>query len=105
MSVAMALMAWPWGAELPTTGPMVFFLLAALWFAVVALTGAGAGHRVINGYHCLMMLAMAWMYALMNGQLVPRRSSGDHGGSAPGMNMPGMEMPGMDMSGSGAPGM
>jgi hypothetical protein len=94
MSVAMIVMAWPGGAELPTTGPMVFFLLAAGWFAVIALTGAGT--RVINGYHGLMMLAMAWMYGL-NGQLLSRQSSGHRGSS-----MPGMEMPGMDMSGNGA---
>jgi len=94
MSVAMIVMAWPWGAELPATGPMVFFLLAAVWFAVIALTGAGA--QVINGYHGLMMMAMAWMYAL-NGLLLSRQSSGHQGAS-----MRGMEMPGMDMSGNGA---
>lgn len=30
MAVAMAVMAWPWGARVPTTGPAVFFLLAAV---------------------------------------------------------------------------
>ena len=101
MAVAMAVMAWPKGAELPTTGAMVFFLFASAWFAAIALTHAGAGHRVINSYDSLKMLAMAWMYAVMNGQLLPGQSSEHHDNPMPGMNMPGMEMPGMDMSGVG----
>jgi hypothetical protein len=67
MSLAMVVMAWPWGATLPAAPPMVFFLLAALWFLAVGF--AGVGHRVVSGYHALMMLAMAWMYAVMNGAL------------------------------------
>ncbi len=69
MSVAMAVMAWPRGAALTTTGhavgPMVFFVIAAVWF--VAVTIAGAGPRIVNGYSAVMMVAMAWMYALMGG--------------------------------------
>jgi len=65
MAVAMAVMAWPRGAELPTRAPMIFFVVAALWFAVI--TVRSAGHRVANGYHALMMLAMSWMYAAMGG--------------------------------------
>ena len=65
MAVAMAVMAWPRGAELPTRAPMIFFAAAAVWFAVITVrTG---GHRVANVYHALMMLAMAWMYAAMGG--------------------------------------
>jgi len=110
MAVAMAVMVWPEGAKLPTTGPMVFFLFAAAWFAVVALTRMGAGHRVINTYDSLMMLAMAWMYAVMNGQLLPGQSCGHYSSSmpgikVPGMEMPGMEMPGMEMSGKSMSGM
>lgn len=83
MSVAMAVMAWPRGAALPTTGPMVVFLAAAVWFvavaAVIATTTAG---RLVNAYHALMMFAMAWMYAAMNGSILPGHSAGhDHGGS------------------------
>lgn len=37
MAVAMAVMAWPWGARVPTTGPAVFFLLAAVWFGATAV--------------------------------------------------------------------
>jgi hypothetical protein len=108
MSVAMVVMAWPWGAKLPTTGPMVFFLLAAVWFAAVGFTGVG--HRAVNGYHALMMLAMAWMYAVMNGNLLPGQCGTAHGAhdmksphtTMPGMDMPDMNMPGMDMSGNGS---
>lgn len=79
MAVAMAVMAWPAGAELPTTGPMIFFLLATVWFVIFAL--AQYGHRAINGYHAFMMLAMAWMYAVMSGRLLPEPASGGgHGG-------------------------
>lgn len=70
MAVAMAVMAWPRGAELPTTGPMVFFLLAAVWFAVMASVAEPA-NRAVNVYHAAMMLAMAWMYAVMNGKVLP----------------------------------
>ncbi len=86
MAIAMAVMAWPRGAELPTRAPMVFFLFAAVWFAIV--TVRTHGYRAANAYHTLMMLAMAWMYAAMGG--LPLRPQ-DH--SAPagmaGMNMAG----------------
>nr|WP_221218501.1 MULTISPECIES: DUF5134 domain-containing protein [unclassified Mycolicibacterium] len=105
MAVAMAVMAWPWGAALPTVAPMVFFLLATGWFVGVTASPLGAGHRIAGSYHALMMLAMAWMYAVMNGRLLPGQTSyaGDavatpatgHGGHA-GMNMPGMDMSGPD---------
>lgn len=69
MSLAMAVMAWPAGAELPTRAPMVFFLLAAIWFAVAAARTAGPGgdNVFLAAYHALMMLAMSWMYAVMGG--------------------------------------
>jgi Domain of unknown function (DUF5134) len=98
MSVAMVAMAWPWGGALPTTGPMVFFLLAAVWFVAVGL--AGVGHRILNGYHALMMLAMAWMYAVMNGRLLPGQGGTAHGAhnvTSPATGMPDMDMPGKDM--------
>lgn len=108
MAVAMAVMAWPRGAALPTIPPMVFFALATVWFIVIAATAAGSGHRIATIYHALMMLAMAWMYAVMNGRLLPAGSApsaaagGHHGGHA---SMPGMDMgdmPGMDMGDSTA---
>jgi hypothetical protein len=91
MAVAMAVMAWPRGAALPTTGPMMFFLLATIWFVVIALIQSG--HRTINAYHASMMLAMVWMYAVMSGDLVPAPSEGaGHGGGHAGhhaSSMPG----------------
>lgn len=90
MAIAMAVMAWPRGAELPARAPMIFFAAAAVWFAVVA--ARTDGHRPANAYHSLMMLAMAWMYAAMGG--LPLRSSGS------GTDMPGMPgMSGMDGAG------
>jgi hypothetical protein len=87
MAVAMAVMAWPRGAALPTTAPMVFFALAALWFTVVA--AREAAHRGANIYHALMMLAMSWMYAAMGG--LPLRRAAQPA-----------EMAGMDMGAAGA---
>lgn len=89
MAIAMAVMAWPRGAEIPARAPMIFFAAAAVWFVVV--TVRTAGHRPANIYHTLMMLAMAWMYAAMGG--LPLSKSGSGTGMA--------EMPGM----SGADGM
>ena len=106
MAVAMAIMAWPRGAALPTTAPMVFFLFATVWFLLLAL--AQSGHRGINAYHAVMMLAMAWMYAVMGGSLLaaPPEGGGEagipaahHGSSA--NSMPGMNMPGMSGSDEG----
>jgi len=99
MAVAMTVMAWPRGAALPTTGPMVFFLAATVWFVVVAL--AESGHRIVNAYHASMMLAMSWMYAVMSGSLLPQPSEGMGPGThhiASTTSMPGMDMP--DMAGS-----
>ncbi|BBZ34945.1 DUF5134 domain-containing protein [Mycolicibacterium confluentis] len=75
MAVAMAVMAWPRGAELPTTGPMVFFAAAAAWFLTVVLRSGGSWARLVNAYHAVMMLAMAWMYAVMNGSILPGQAA------------------------------
>jgi len=112
MAVAMAVMAWPGGAALPTVPPMVFFLLATGWFVAMTASREAVGHRIAYLYHALMMLAMAWMYAVMNGTLLPGQSSTDLAavpampGSHAHHQMPGMAMPGMDMPGdslSGTP--
>jgi hypothetical protein len=100
MSLAMVVMAWPWGATLPTAPPMVFFLLAALWFLAVGFSGVG--HRVVNGYHALKMLAMAWMYAVMNGTLLSGEGGAAHSGhdmASPHTTMRGTNMSHMDVSG------
>lgn len=93
MAIAMAVMAWPRGAELPTRAPMIFFLVAAVWFAFV--TVRSGGHRIANSYHTLMMLAMAWMYAAMGG-LALRPPEDPTSTAMSGMDMAGMT--GMDGS-------
>lgn len=90
MAIAMAVMAWPRGAELPSRAPMIFFAAAAVWFA--ASTLRTADHRGANVYHGLMMLAMAWMYAAMGGLPLQKAGQSD---SAPMSSMPGMDMPDM----------
>ncbi len=104
MAVAMAVMTWPWGARFPTTVPAVFFLLAALWYVTMAVVAAPTTVlRGLYGYHGLMMLATAWMYVIMNGHLLPVRSSTQHA-TQPGTSMPGMGMAAMDMpASSGSP--
>lgn len=74
MAIAMMVMAWPRGAELPTLGPMFFFLAAAMWFLARLLRSATAHGRMLDGYHAAMMLAMGWMYAVMNGNVLARHT-------------------------------
>ncbi len=79
MAVAMVVMAWPWSARLPTAGPVVFFVLAATFFVTMAVVAARtATRRALYGYHAVMMLATAWMYAIMNGHLLPAGSGTQH---------------------------
>ncbi|PJE24517.1 MAG: DUF5134 domain-containing protein [Mycobacterium sp.] len=99
MAISMAVMAWPWGTQVPTLGPAVFFLLGALWFLTVAnLADRRRCFRKSNGYHALMMLATAWMYVSMTN---PVHVNAPHSPSTP---MPGMDMAAMDtMPGSETP--
>jgi uncharacterized protein DUF5134 len=101
MSAAMILMAWRVGMNLPTVGPMIFFLLAGVWFVYVAgRVSLPARDRLTNCYYAVMVAAMAWMYALMNGSLTGQTDhSLDHAlaGSLD-MNMSGIEMPATEMS-------
>lgn len=108
MAVAMMVMAWPRGAELPTLAPMLFFLAAAVWF-VAGLLRSGTTHdRLVDGYHAAMMLAMAWMYAVMNGNVLARHTetvavgshdmqamhmAGHHGGTAMAMEQVSVQPP------------
>lgn len=89
MAVAMVVMAWPRGAELPTVGPMVFFSTAAVWFLAGLLRSGTTPSRLVDGYHAAMMLAMAWMYAVMNGDVLARRTETVAAGSH---DMPAMHM-------------
>lgn len=104
MAIAMVVMAWPWGAQVPSTGPAAYFLLAAMTFVTMAVIVARTAHlRVRYGYHASMMLATGWMYAIMNTQLFPVRSS-THDVAQPTMpSMPGMDMAGPEVPASSGP--
>lgn len=93
MCAAMVVMAWPVGMKLSTLAPMAFFLAAAAWFVLVAAhVFSGDAGRLANGYHAVMMAAVAWLYAVMSsGPLSGRGHSPDH-------TMPGMDMPVPDTS-------
>jgi hypothetical protein len=96
MCAAMVVMAWPIGMELPALGSIIFFLAAAVWFLLVAgHVFSSTAERLTNGYHAIMMAAVAWLYAVMAGGLPgqPGHSS-DHTMSG----SPGMQMPGKDIS-------
>jgi hypothetical protein len=93
MAVAMVVMAWPWSTQVPTTGPAVFFLLAAVTFAAMAIFAIRTtSRRELYFYHGLMMLATAWMYVIMDSHLMPAGSS-----TQPDMSMPGMDVSAMNM--------
>lgn len=105
MSAAMIVMAWPTGMSLPTIGPMIFFLLAAVWFAIAPGRAPGnISARVINSYHAVKMAAMAWMYAVMSGSLPGQACHpSDHTRAfSPGSHMAGMDMSGPEASWSAA---
>ncbi|BBY40208.1 hypothetical protein MMAN_43420 [Mycobacterium mantenii] len=95
MSVAMVSMVWRVGLGLPTIGPMLFFLLAGVWFVGAAVWSSSASRqRLKTSYYAAMMAAMAWMYAVMSGGVPGIHSPPD---SAV-MDMPGMRSPGPNMS-------
>lgn len=98
MSAAMIVMAWPFGMDLPATGPMVFFLAAGVWFVIAAIVFAETtAERAAHGYHAVMMAAMAWMYAVMHGDLLPGAASSM---DTDAHTMSRHDMAGMDMAGS-----
>lgn len=104
MAVAMVVMAWPWGAQSASIGPAALFLLAAATFVTLAVVVARAtALRVRYGYHALMMLATGWMYAIMNAQLFPVRSSTVYAAQPAMSSMPGMDMAGTEMPASSGP--
>jgi hypothetical protein len=101
----MAAMAWPQALGLPPTPAEVFFVAAALWFAITAVLATRMiATRLVRGYHALKMLAMAWMYAVAHQHPHADGSGAEHrmppNTEMPGMdpNMdPNMEMPDMEM--------
>ncbi|BBA95621.1 putative integral membrane protein [Actinacidiphila reveromycinica] len=111
MGAAMAVMAWPWGMDVPAAPQAVFFGLAAVWFPATALVREGRLRRgrpeggAARAYgtphpwthavaHAVMAAAMAWMLLAMPGGMSGGRP--EAGGPAAMA-----DMPGMDMSGSG----
>ncbi len=108
MWVAMILMAWHIGMEMPTFGPITLFLLAGIWFVHLAgRVSSAARDRLNNYYSAMMMAAMAWMYAVMNASLPGQikhspaaalQASPAINTSAMDMNMSGMEMSTNEMS-------
>jgi hypothetical protein len=101
MSVVMILMAWGVGMSLPTAPSMIFFLLAGIWFGrAVCRMSTPASDRLTNGYYAMMMAAMAWMFAAMNGRLPSQFGHlSDHAQSAAAaIDMPGADMPAHEMS-------
>jgi hypothetical protein len=98
MAIAMAVMVWPWGAHVPTTGPALFFLVATAWFVTMIVVSARTmAQRAVCGYHALMMLAMVWMYADTKHHHFPNHSGSHHPTS------PDTPMPGMDVAATGTP--
>ena len=64
--------------------------MATAWFTGIAVGPAAAGHRVAYLYHAAMMLAMVWMYAVMNGTILSGHSAADnsrHHRCPPGMGI------------------
>jgi len=85
MAIAMVVMAWPRGADLPARAPMIFFLAVSLWFAVE--TVRSGSHRVVRAYNMMLMLATSWMYAAMGGLNLVTSSASDSMAAMPGMTM------------------
>lgn len=101
MAAAMVVMAWPQGAGLPTLAPMVFFLLATAWFVAVAVIDPD--HWASSIYHAVMMLAMAWMYAVMNGRILPGQAHSESSGGHHHHGAGATDMPAMDHGSAGTP--
>jgi hypothetical protein len=65
----MIAMVWPWGMELSAGPQLVVLVTGAVWFMGSAPFRAATGSRATASLaalpHVLMMLAMAWMVAVM----------------------------------------
>lgn len=100
MGLAMGVMVWPWGMDLPAAPQAAFFALAAAWFVGMALlrsrglrsrSPAVVGHAATHGLlHAVMMGAMAWMLLAMPDSMSSVPSA--NGGSDSAADMPGMAM-------------
>lgn len=73
MAVAMAVMCWPRGMEIPAVPQVVFFTAAAIWYPVAAAaggprgTGSSRSRRMLAAVpHTVVMAGMAWMLHAMD---------------------------------------
>jgi hypothetical protein len=86
MCAAMVAMAWPGAMNVARIPQIVFFAVAALWFAGMLVLGRK--NRLSLGHHALMMAGMAWMVLVMpwamSGRATSASASGDHAGMAMG---------------------
>jgi hypothetical protein len=100
MSAAMILMVWQVGLDLPAMGPTLFFLLAGVWFACLAVrVWPQSRERLKTCYYAAMMAAMAWMYALMGAGLAGHTTHSHHHASASAdIGASSMRMPAHEMS-------
>ncbi|WP_372511041.1 DUF5134 domain-containing protein [Mycobacterium angelicum] len=65
----------------------MLFLLATMWFATITIVAARAADQLrLGGYHAMMMLATAWMYAAMDGHLAADPSPPQAAASMPGID-------------------
>lgn len=96
----MILMVWRVGLDLPAIAPMLFFLLAGLWFVCIAvLVRSQSGERLKTCYYAAMMAAMAWMYALMGAGLAGHTTHAhNHASASVNMGASTMPMPSHEMS-------
>ncbi|AWV48395.1 probable integral membrane protein [Mycobacterium leprae] len=103
MAIAMAVMAWPRGAQLPTTGTVVFCGLVGAWFVILAtVSSRRIAERAAYAYPALMMLAMVWMYVIMDSHLHDHWATGHH--TSPHTSMLGVDMTTTVVPASGIPG-
>jgi hypothetical protein len=88
MCAAMVAMAWPGAMNVARIPQIVFFTVAAAWFAGLLVIGRRAAGRLSLGHHALMMAGMAWMVLVMpsamSGTMTSESASGEHAGMAMG---------------------
>lgn len=69
MAVAMAVMVWPAGTDVPALPQTVLFSAAALWFA--ARAALRQQNRAADAAHAVMAAGMAWMVTVMGHAMTP----------------------------------
>ncbi|MEV6871807.1 DUF5134 domain-containing protein [Amycolatopsis sp. NPDC051128] len=91
MCAAMVAMAWPAAMNVARVPQILFFAVAALWFAGMLVAGRGGSGRLSLGHHALMMAGMAWMVLVMplamSGTMTSAPASAPASGDHAGMTM------------------